>query len=667
MARHDVARRIEELRDLIRYHDRKYYIDAAPEISDREYDQLMEELRRLEAEHPELITPDSPTQRVGESTVEGLEKVVHSEPMLSIENTYDVEELREFGRRAQKLLPGEQIDWVVELKIDGVAMAIVYENGRLVRGITRGDGRVGDDVTHNVRTLRDVPLKLLGRHVPELLEVRGEVYLTNSDLVRLNEKQQARGLPTFANTRNVTAGSIRLLDPRVCAERGLRFFVHGLGRCIGIRSTTYFDFLQEVHEYGLRPTPHARLFHTFEAAVDYCQELIERLHEFDFEVDGLVVKVNRFDQRERLGATSKSPRWVVAYKFEKYEAATRLLKIHVQVGKMGTITPVAELEPVQLAGTTVTRASLHNKDEIARKDVREGDVVIVEKAGKVIPHIVRVEKHLRKEPLPPFRFPTHCPACHSKLVQDEGGVYVRCPNIECVAQIKERLRYFASRSAMDIDGLGEKLIDQLVDKGLVRSFADIYRLRKEQLVALERMGEKSAQNLLEAIEASKSRGLARLLNALSIRHVGAHVAEVLAEHFGSIDALMRASREELIALPEVGEIIANSVYEFFHSEYGRRVIAELKSVGVQMTATRRATRGGPLQGKTIVVTGTLENYSREEIEQRIKELGGRAASSVSSRTDFVLAGKDPGSKLEKARQLGIPVIDEATFEKMIQQ
>lgn len=664
MARSDVARRIEELRELIRYHDRKYYIEAAPEISDLEYDRLMEELRRLEAAHPEFITPDSPTQRVGESTVEGLQKVPHSEPMLSIENTYNIEELREFGRRTQKLLPGESIDWTVELKVDGVAMAIIYENGLLTRGITRGDGRIGDDVTHNVRTLRDVPLKLLGRHVPELLEVRGEVYMTNSDLVRLNEKQQSEGQPTFANTRNATAGSIRLLDPRICAQRRLRFFVHGLGQCRGIRSTTYYDFLQEVRDYGLRPTPHARLFHDFDQAVDYCQELIERLHEFDFEVDGLVLKVNRFDQRERLGATSKSPRWVVAYKFEKYEAPTRLKRIYVQVGKMGTVTPVAELEPVQLAGTTVTRASLHNKDEIARKDIREGDIVIVEKAGKVIPHIVRVEKHLRKHPLPPFHFPTHCPVCHTKLVQDEGGVYVRCPNLECTAQIKERLRYFASRGAMDIDGLGEKLIDQLVDKGLVRTFGDLYRLKKEQLVELERMGEKSADNLLKGIQESKHRGLARVLNALSIRHVGSHVAELLAAHFGSIDALMHASREELNAIAEVGDIIADSVYQFFHSEYGRRIVADLKSVGVDMTAPKRK-KGGPLEGKTIVVTGTLEHYSRQEIEQLIKQLGGRAASSVSSKTDYVLAGRDPGSKLEKARQLGVPVIDEATFEKMI--
>ncbi|GIW95665.1 MAG: DNA ligase [Pirellulaceae bacterium] len=665
MAAGDVARRIEELRELIRYHDRKYYIDAAPEISDREYDKLLEELKRLEAAHPELVTPDSPTQRVGESTVEGLEKVTHSEPMLSIENTYSIEELRDFGRRTQRLLPGEKIEWVVELKIDGVALAIIYEEGRLVRGVTRGDGRVGDDVTHNVRTLKDVPLKLLGNRVPELLEVRGEVYLTNSDLVKLNEEQQKAGEPTFANPRNAAAGSIRLLDPRLCAKRRLRFFVHGLGRCQGIRARTYFEFLEEVREYGLRPTPHAQLFDNFDQAVAYCEELIERLHEFDFEVDGLVLKVNRFDQRERLGATSKSPRWVIAYKFEKYEAPTRLKRIYVQVGKMGTITPVAELEPVQLAGTTVTRASLHNKDEIARKDIREGDIVIVEKAGKVIPHVVRVEKHLRRGHLPPYHFPSHCPVCHTRLVQDEGGVYIRCPNPECVAQIKERLRYFASRSAMDIDGLGEKLIDQLVDKGLVKTYADLYRLKKEQLVELERMGEKSADNLLKAIEASKERGLARVLNALSIRHVGAHVAEVLAEHFGSIERLMEASREELTAIPEVGPAIAESVYEFFHSQTGRKIVHELASAGVKMTAARQTPPGGPLQGKTIVVTGTLEKYSRQEIEELIRQLGGRAASSVSSKTDFVLAGKDPGSKLEKARQLGVRVISESEFEAMI--
>ncbi|MFW5693448.1 MAG: NAD-dependent DNA ligase LigA, partial [Thermoguttaceae bacterium] len=532
----DPAQEIARLRKEIERHDRKYYVEAAPEISDLEYDRLLERLKRLEAEHPELLTPDSPTQRIGDRPIEGLSEVAHRVPMLSIDNTYSIEELRAYGRRTEKLLAGETIEWVVELKIDGVAVSLLYENGRLARGATRGNGVTGDDITHNVRTIRDVPLRLAGDDPPQVLEVRGEVYMTNSDLVRLNQRQQAEGKPPFANTRNVTAGSIRQLDPRICAGRNLRVFCHGVGYAEGLRATTHTEFLAELARYGLPATPLVECFDSFDAAVAHCEELIGRLHELDFEIDGLVLKVNRFDQRERLGATSKSPRWVVAYKFEKYEGTTRLLDIRVQVGKTGTVTPVAVLEPVELAGTTVSRASLHNADEIERKDVRIGDVVVVEKAGKIIPHIVRVEVHERKGSPPKFRFPQECPECGTKLVRDEGGVYIRCPNVEsCPAQLKERLRYFAGRNAMDIEGLGDKLVDQLVEQGLVRSCGDLYRLDADRLAGLERMGKKSAQNLVDAIEAGKQRGLARVLNSLFIRHVGARVAAVLAEHFGSMD------------------------------------------------------------------------------------------------------------------------------------
>ena len=434
---------------------------------------------------------------------------------------------------------------MVELKVDGVAVSLVYEDGLLVRGVTRGNGRIGDDITHNVRTIRDVPLRLHGRHVPPLLEVRGEIYMTNSDLVRLNEQQKAEGEPLFANTRNVTAGSIRQLDPRICAERRLRFFCHSVGYAEGLKARTHMEFLDEMQGYGLPVTPEVACFESFDAAVDHCEELIERLHELDFEIDGLVLKVNRFDQRERLGSTSKSPRWVIAYKFEKYEATTRLREIRVQVGKTGAITPVADLEPVELAGTIVSHASLHNADEIERKDVRPGDVVVVEKAGKIIPHVVRVEKSEREHALRKFVFPTACPECGTKLVKDEGGVYIRCPNPQCPAQVKERIRYFAGRNAMDIEGLGDKLVDQLVGQGLVAGYGDLYRLTLEQLMGLERMGRKSSENLLAGIAASKDRGLARLLNGLSIRHVGTRVAAVLAEQFGSMDALWRPSVEEL--------------------------------------------------------------------------------------------------------------------------
>jgi DNA ligase (NAD+) len=661
----DPAAEIARLREQIRYHDRRYYIEAAPELSDLEYDRLIDRLKALEARHPELVTADSPTQRVGEEPVEGLRQVEHRVPMLSIENTYSLEELDKYQQRAAKLLPGEPIEWVVELKIDGVAVSLLYEQGRLVRGVTRGNGRVGDDVTHNVRTIADVPLRLSGRRIPPVLEVRGEVYMTNSDLVLLNEAQKQDGEPPFANTRNVTAGSIRLLDPQVCAGRRLRLFCHGVGYVEGLRSQTHMEFLDELRGYGLPATPEVECFPSFPAAVGHCQQLIERLHELDFEIDGLVLKVNRFDQRQRLGATSKSPRWLIAYKFEKYEGTTRLNAIRVQVGKTGAITPVAELEPVELAGTTVSRASLHNADEIQRKDVRPGDVVVVEKAGKIIPHVVRVEKHERQGPLRKFVFPTECPECGTGLVKDEGGVYIRCPNLKCPAQVKERIRFYASRNAMDIEGLGDKLVDQLVAEGLVRSCGDLYRLTLEQLTGLERMGRKSSENLLAGIEASKGRGLARLLNALAIRHVGVRVAAVLAESFTSIDALMGASVERLSTINEIGPIIAESVYDFLHGKFGSETIRDLRRLGVKMESAVAA--GGPrlLEGKTLVVTGTLAKCTRDEISELITRHGGRAASSVSKNTDYVVAGENPGSKLDKARQLGVPVLTEEQFEELL--
>jgi len=658
---------IEQLREEIRYHDRKNYVEAAPEISDLQYDRLLQRLQDLEAEHPELIAPDSPTQRVGDQPVPELTQVEHRVPMLSIENTYNLDELREFARRTSRLLAGEPIEWVVELKVDGAAVAIVYEDGLLTRALTRGNGVVGDDITHNVRTIGDVPLRLSGRQVPRVLEVRGEVYMTNSDLVALNERQQAAGLTLYANTRNLAAGAMRMLDPRICADRRLRVFCHGVGYCEGIQATNHMDFLREIAAYGLPPTPLVECFTTFDAAVEHCEQIVERLHELDFEVDGLVLKVNDFAQRQRLGATSKSPRWVVAYKWEKWEATTRMLAINVQVGKTGTITPVAELEPVQLAGTTVSRASLHNAEEIERKDIRVGDVVVVEKAGKIIPHIVRVEKHERQTDLPAYRFPRKCPACGTGLVKDEGGVYIRCPNLSCPAQLKERIRFFAGRNAMDVEGLGDKLVDQLVEKGLVRSYADLYRLALEPLVALERMGKKSSENLLAGIAASKDRGLARLLAALSIRHVGARVAAVLAENFRDMSELEAADVERLSQINEIGEIIARSVYDFLHSEHGRGAINDLRSAGVNMESKAKPAEvaAGPLAGKTFVVTGTLAKYGRDDVEALIAQLGGRATSSVSKNTDYVLAGEKAGSKLDKAKKLGVTVIDEAEFERMI--
>ena len=630
MTKSDAAAEIEKLRAEIRHHDHAYYDEARQEIPDTQYDRLMDRLKELESRHPQLVTPDSPTRRVGEQPVPYLESVTHRVAMLSIENTYSVEDLQKYGQRIARLLPGEQVAWVVELKIDGVAVAVTYEKGQMASAATRGDGHTGDNVTHNMRAVSDAPRKLEG-DPPGVLEVRGEVYMTNSDLVRLNQQQKERGEPLYSNSRNCAAGSIRLLDPRQTAQRPLRLLCHGLGYCEGLKARNHMEFLAELRGYGLVPTPHVASFDDFAAAVAHCEELIETLHELDFEVDGLVLKVNDFKQRERLGSTSKSPRWAIAYKFEKYEATTKLLGIRVQVGKAGTVTPVADLAPVELAGTVVKRASLHNADEIERKDVRVGDTVVVEKAGKVIPHIVRVEKAERQGHPRKFVFPTHCPECDTALVKDEGGVYIRCPNPLCPAQLKERLRYFAGRNEMDITGLGDKLVDQLIETA-----------------------------------ASKERGLARLINALSIRHVGTRVASVLAEHFHSMGEIQKATVDELSEINEIGPVIAESVHSFVHSDFGRHTIDDLAKVGVKMTAPRSPRQqAGAIAGKTFVVTGTLEKYSREEIEELITRHGGRAAASVSKNTDYVVAGDKAGSKLAKARELGVTVLDEKQFKTLL--
>jgi DNA ligase (NAD+) len=664
--------RAERLREQIRHHDRRYYVEAAPEISDRDYDRLVDELRELESKHPELVTPDSPTQRVGDEPVPELQSVQHRVPMRSIDNTYSVDDLAAWGRRVEKLLhegdgrAAEPIRWVLELKIDGVAVSLTYDRGRLGRAATRGNGTVGDDITHNVRTIHGVPLRLDLDAPPESIEIRGEVFMTNSDLVVLNAAQASQGLPSFANTRNVAAGSIRLLDPRECAARPLRFFCHGVGDSTGLGVDSQTGLLGWAVAAGLPVAPGTQVFDSIDALVERGTALIEELHELDFEVDGFVVKVDRFAQQRRLGTTAKSPRWAIAWKFEKFEATTKLAGIRVQVGRGGTITPVADLEPVELAGTIVRRASLHNADEIARKDVRIGDVLVVEKAGKVIPHVVRVEKHLRKGLLPAWEFPTECPECGTGLVKDDEGVSIRCPNVDCPARARERLRFFASRGAMDIEGLGDKLVEQLVATGLVNDYADLYSLTVEQLEPLERMGEKSARGLVTQIAASRSRGLVRVLNALGIRHVGPRVAALLCERFPTIDALAAASADEISAVPEIGPVIAASAHEWLTSDYGRRVIAGLRAAGVRLDVPEsERIEAGPLTGKTLVVTGTLEGFSRQEAEEAIRKAGGRASSSVSKKTDYLVAGAEAGSKLDKAQKLGVPVLDETGFKQLL--
>jgi DNA ligase (NAD+) len=660
--------RITELRQQIRQHDHLYYVVAEPVISDLQYDQLLKELTQWETRFPSLITDDSPTRKIGDQALEGLAQVAHRIPMLSIDNTYTEGELRDFLGRVEKLLSGEPVEWVVELKVDGVAASIRYEQGSLVAAVTRGNGEVGDDVTHNARTIRGLPLQLLGKHIPKTLEVRGEVYMTNSDLVELNEQRASSGEAEFKNPRNVTAGSIRLLDPKLCAKRKLRFLCHGMGFCEGLQVRTHMEFLEKVRELGIPITPLVQSFGSTEEVVAHCNRLVENLHELDFEVDGLVVKVNSLEQRESLGATSKSPRWVIAYKIEKYEAVTKLLAIKTQVGKTGTITPVAELEPVQLAGTTVSRASLHNLDEIRRKDVRVDDWVVVEKAGKIIPHIVRVEKHRRERELPEFEFPEQCPECGEKLVKDASGVYIRCVSNQCPAQWRQRLRYFASRDCMDIEGLGEKLVNQLVDAQLVNSYADLYGLTLDKLMGLERMGKKSAENLLQGIQASKERGLSRVLNAITIRHVGQRVAMVLARRFGSAENLMKATQEELANTEEIGPIIAKSVFDFCRSEEGTQVFEQLGNAGVSLSTSQEDSvdHSGVFANKTLVVTGTLVYYSRDEIERLITKLGGKASGSVSKNTHFLVAGEAAGSKLQKAKELGITILTEEEFRKMAQ-
>jgi len=660
--------RVTELRQQIRQHDHLYYVVAEPVISDLQYDQLLKELTQWETRFPSLITDDSPTRKIGDQVVEGLAQVAHRIPMLSIDNTYTEGELRDFLGRVEKLLSGEPVEWVVELKVDGVAASIRYEQGSLVAAVTRGNGEVGDDVTHNARTIRGLPLQLLGKHIPKTLEVRGEVYMTNSDLVELNEQRASSGEAEFKNPRNVTAGSIRLLDPKLCAKRKLRFLCHGMGFCEGLQVRTHMEFLEKVRELGVPITPLVQSFRSTEEVVAHCNRLVENLHELDFEVDGLVVKVNSLEQRESLGSTSKSPRWVIAYKIEKYEAVTKLLAIKTQVGKTGTITPVAELEPVQLAGTTVSRASLHNLDEIKRKDVRVDDWVVVEKAGKIIPHIVRVEKHRRERELPEFEFPEQCPECGEKLVRDASGVYIRCVSNQCPAQWRQRLRYFASRDCMDIEGLGEKLVNQLVDAQLVNSYADLYGLTLDKLMGLERMGKKSAENLLQGIQASKERGLSRVLNAITIRHVGQRVAMVLARRFGSAENLMKATQEELANTEEIGPIIAKSVFDFCRSEEGLQIFQQLGNAGVSLSTSQEDSvdHSGVFANKTLVVTGTLVYYSRDEIERLITKLGGKASGSVSKNTDFLVAGEAAGSKLQKAKDLGITILTEEEFRKMAQ-
>jgi DNA ligase (NAD+) len=660
----DAAQRIEKLRETIRYHDRKYYVEDAPEISDHEYDLLMKELEDLEKKHPDLVTPDSPTQRVGGEPLKAFAQVRHEIPMTSISNTYSHKELEEFDARVRKLLPGEEIEYVAELKIDGLAVALMYEGGRFVQGATRGDGTVGEDVTANLRTLRSIPARLDAEKPPARLEVRGEVYMSFDSFRRCNEEREEAGEPQFANPRNAAAGSLKLLDPRITATRGLRFFGYAVGVHEGIEFQTQFELLESLAKLGFPVNPHRKLCKSMAEVIALTKQWAELMHKMKYQLDGMVIKVNSLDQQRRLGATSKAPRGMVAFKFQPEEAVTKLLRIDLQVGKTGVLTPVARLEAVKLAGTTVQNATLHNFDEIARKDIRVGDEVVIEKAGEIIPQVVSVKKHSPggKPPQPPKK----CPVCGGPVEKDAGGVYYRCQYPLCPAQIKQRIRYFATRAAMDIEGLGPALVEQLVDAGLVKDIADLYSLKPLPLAELERMGIKSAENICREIERSKERDLNRLIAALGIRQVGTHAAGVLARRFGTMEKLAAAGVEELTLIPEIGEITAKNIADFFARSETKKVLKRLADAGVNMKSLAEPPRGGgTLAGKTLVVTGTLKNYKRDEIEEKIASLGGRAASSVSKKTDYVVAGESPGSKLDKARKLGVKVIGEEEFDKLI--
>ena len=668
-----VKAEIEKLRDDLRRHNRLYFVEAKPEITDLEYDRLMARLVKLEAERPEFDAPDSPSKQVGGTPVEGFETVEHKVPMLSIDNVYDEAALDEFDARIRKLVNGEPIEYAVEYKIDGVAIAVTYENGVLTQAVTRGDGTRGDEITNNARTIRGLPLRLRTKKPPAVLEVRGEAYISNSDFARLVAERTGKGHEAFANPRNTAAGGLKLLDPKLAAERKLRFFAHGTGVVEGVEFKTHREFLQAIRDWDIPSTPNVQFCAGIEKARDAANEMAKEVHTLDFEVDGIVLKVNDFAQRARMGRTSKAPRWLVAYKWEKYEATTLVEDIDVHVGKTGTLTPFAVFKPVLIAGSTITLSSLHNADEIERLGIMKGDWVVVEKAGKVIPHVVRVELHRRDGTQRPFHFPKHCPECKTPVVRDEDGVYIRCPNPDCPGRLRETLHNYASRGAMDIEGLGDKLVQQLTTTGLVRGIPDLYRLkdRRDELLELERMGEKSVDNLLEGIEKSRKQPLWRLLVGLNVRHVGSRNAQVLAEHFGLLDEIMQQSEEALSEVPDIGPVIAQSVHSFFSSAIGKQIVGELRELGLNfghpVDPSTRAKKEGPLTGKTLVVTGTLARYTRDEITNLIKEHGGKAAGSVSKKTDYLIAGEDAGTKLEKAQKLKVPVITEDEFLKLIAQ
>ena len=649
-----VEREIEELRDTLRRHEHLYYVLDQPEISDAEYDVMMRRLQQLEAEHPELVTADSPTQRVGGKPREGFVKVPHSSPMLSLDNALNEEELREFDRRVRDLLDGQSFEYVAELKLDGLSMAAHYRDGRMHQSITRGDGLVGEDVTENARTIRSMPLKV--KSDLAAFEARGETIMPRRSFEKLNAEREKQQLPPFANPRNAAAGALRALEPSVTASRQLEYFAYFLLVDGRFYYESHWESLDALAKMGFKVNPRRKKCAGLAELLEFCREWEGKRESLPYEIDGVVVKVDSVRQQQALGWTAKAPRWAIAFKFPAQQRSTTIENIEVQVGRTGTLTPVAHLAPVTVGGVTVTRATLHNEDEIARLGVEIGDEVLIERSGDVIPKVVRVVKQGAERR--PFRMPKHCPVCGGEVVREEGEAASRCININCPARLKESVSHFAARGVMDIDGMGDVLVDQLVSRGLVKSVADIYDLTLDQLLELERMGQKSAEKILKNIDASRKRPLPRVLNGLGIPFVGERTAQILAETFGSLDAIAQADEEVLQQAEEVGPKVSESIRQFFHEPRNRELVERLRQAGLTFEHAMRQKTGGALAGKTFVITGTLPNLAREEAKARIESAGGKVTGSVSKKTDYVLAGADPGSKLDKANQLGIPVIGE---------
>ncbi|MBI2370938.1 MAG: NAD-dependent DNA ligase LigA [Deltaproteobacteria bacterium] len=669
MNRQEAEKQVARLRQQIAYHNYRYHVLDSPEISDAEFDRLMRELEALEAQFSDLVTPDSPTQRVGGQPLDRFATITHTTPMLSLQNAFEEEEVREFDQRIKRFLKTDRdLPYVAEPKLDGVAVEVLYDDGAFTLGATRGDGVTGEDVTANLRTIRSLPLRLLPAGevpVPAYLEARGEVLMLRRDFEALNQKQEAAGEKVFANPRNAAAGSLRQLDPRITAQRPLRIYFHSVGALRGTAIRTHWELLQAFKAWGLKVEPNITLCETIEQAIAYHRRLSQERERLPYEIDGVVLKLNDRALQDELGTIAKSPRWALAYKFEAKQAVTRILEIRPQVGRTGALTPVAVMEPVTLAGVTVSRATLHNQDEIDRKDVRAGDWVMVQRAGDVIPEVVEVLKERRTGTEEPYRLPDKCPECGSRVVRFEDEAVSRCVDMACPAQVRERIIHFASKRAMDIEGLGEKLVEQLVDRALIRDPADLYALTRDDFMQLERMGDKLASNLLDAIARSRRTTLPKLLFALGIRHVGETMAKLLAEHYPTLDALMPATEEELSAIHQVGPEIAKSVVAFFAQPENRRIIEKLRGHGVHYERVK-AMAGRKLSGQSFIFTGGLTALSRDEAKARVEALGGKVVSSVSKTTSYVVVGEDPGSKLADARRLAVPILNEEEFLKLLE-